>query len=1384
MDELDALEALVGIGDAEEIACPGEIVASAPEDAELAGLVALAVPPPSSLFRMPRDPHDRGCYLTLRRLEGQAKRKAEVEKMKAERLAQQLSIVKLCKSSDVFALCSASSSSATPLQPLVKGAVLCALAFSRKTKANDSLGLRQVRAARRVVSAALKLQDQCLRRFFASAARVQCSAASVALAGPAEVLPLGLAVPSVPTVVLMFSHQFDTTKQRAKFKVPVAELLPGEEVAQAYVTVTVMMQEACVHRYLSGPGGQREVEEQPILMEAAVLSCSNANFYLESLLRRLPIDFQNGAELRRLATCADYLWFVWTTDRDINNALVLVWFFAQIVLATPPTVLPHAEPCALHGVQLAKERFPHSRACAIQSVSFCRQFRHSSFRTGVRAAIISHVKAHCRVRRCKRSEEVVSLAAVLFQALFGDRNEYCLYVTNKASGGAAQKQRSTLLCRIDSMLESFDIERRPDGSMRLVYCHYCFVEEDPSSLAVPAGDALGGGLTHRCCTSAAEGREKVAAVVCNFVLAATWSIASVNRWAYIGQVWRKMLVLCLFDDSLMAIMDGVRRGAGLDLSLEQALARAIAENPDDFCKKNQLKVIRLCKTLGAPTSAMIMVIGVILNGVLDVIHYSILGRRQGKHDARKRACLLDFVDPATSLIGRAEDQLVQLADDFRPESGAWFLLSCLGIDFHNPTMRKLARAALIRGHTGLLHHFTKKLASAPYVWLLTLPEIDVSLTVKREITDVLVHRTPRECLPVGAQRLQDACKSAGGTATVIVEPLRAFGELSPIDTGSVERAHAQARQDLSSCTRATSTEPAQKRVFCRQMRAVHLHRGGSDPAVLDLSSLAVPADDALPACNSHAGSAQIRHQNNKMKSFKLLHAPNRKMTPSEMSAVRLAAAQEWSRIILNPEELQEWQDLNAVTSRRSKAAKRDIGRQVVVHDQPVRDFRGLWTNHTDTATIFSEATLKSLAAPAEDDQTLADPAGVSENDQDIQVAPLRCEKTGRGWTPLWGCACNVKNICRSHGLLSAPDILKLNARTAHLNSWARSLEKSLLEEVTSFALFSTSARAQDGSSLDRICLLSDCIFKPFAQYLTLCHLPGNSSTSFEVPLVPFKLRIGASPGSSRIRGSWRSFWTRTSDEFALELQRAADDWRLIPLECEFDSDSASLRDCIVLGFCSEIPMPRRAAVNKRSYAEMWEMAALDLSDDLSVLAVPAEAASVSESHQEESDEEGNRFQDGCFDSDLEAAFDESEEAIAEEDAMAAPELPDDPAASEVAAAQNAEAALAAFAEQCVLSCSVSRAGYVRCDLPPWQQKDYVGLLKEWPMHLAPDKRTVSMNCKIHRNCILVKRRRDVTDDQLLRWLFRGKVPPENTCRADMAMLVVEHKAAWDLVLHS
>ena len=35
-----------------------------------------------------------------------------------------------------------------------------------------------------------------------------------------------------------------------------------------------------------------------------------------------------------------------------------------------------------------------------------------------------------------------------------------------------------MLSRVDKLLHSFDIERRPDGTMSLVYCHWCNAEEE------------------------------------------------------------------------------------------------------------------------------------------------------------------------------------------------------------------------------------------------------------------------------------------------------------------------------------------------------------------------------------------------------------------------------------------------------------------------------------------------------------------------------------------------------------------------------------------------------------------------------------------------------------------------------------------------------------------------------------------------------------------------------------------------------------------------------------------------------------------------------------------------------------------------------------------
>ena len=61
---------------------------------------------------------------------------------------------------------------------------------------------------------------------------------------------------------------------------------------------------------------------------------------------------------------------------------------------------------------------------------------------------------------------------------------------------------------------------------------------------------------------------------------------------------------------------------------------------------------------------------------------------------------------------------------------------------------------------------------------------------------------------------------------------------------------------------------------------------------------------------------------------------------------------------------------------------------------------------------------------------------------------------------------------------------------------------------------------------------------------------------------------------------------------------------------------------------------------------------------------------------------------------------------------------------------------------------------------------------------------MSMKCWLHRGkCALVRTRRKVSEDMMLRWLLKGKIPPADASRADMEELVKERKQAWDLVVN-
>ena len=148
-------------------------------------------------------------------------------------------------------------------------------------------------------------------------------------------------------------------------------------------------------------------------------------------------------------------------------------------------------------------------------------------------------------------------------------------------------------------------------------------------------------------------------------------------------------------------------------------------------------------------------------------------------------------------------------------------------------------------------------------------------------------------------------------------------------------------------------------------------------------------------------------------------------------------------------------------------------------------------------------------------------------------------------------------------------------------------------------------------------------------------------------------------------------------------------------------------------------------------------------------------------------------------SDLEEALEESERAIAEEAEAAVPLIPEVLLDAGIAGdgAHDAGHTL----EDYVRAARVSDRGVVECDLPPWRGlADGVGQLKEWPLSAAPEKRQVALRCLLHSrktNCCIV-RRRPVTNEMMLRWLFSAEIPAGATCDADMAVLALQHKEAW------
>ena len=504
--------------------------------------------------------------------------------------------------------------------------------------------------------------------------------------------------------------------------------------------------------------------------------------------------------------------------------------------------------------------------------------------------------------------------------------------------------------------------------------------------------------------------------------------------------------------------------------------------------------------------------------------------------------------------------------------------------------------------------------------------------------------------------------------------------------------------------------------------------------------------------------------------WKAANAPNRSLKPAELSKLRENAKAEYAAMTFA--EFADWQAQHQQASRASKkrrapasaAAALDDSKESLSSTGAVEACGPLWNQESVVdGSLFSAENSERLVESVSQSAPTAAGKVFDIDPLLIKTAPRRTTRGGHGWGPIWGCASKVQNVCRDHRREDGEDEMRQQLDVTllpHITSWVRSLGRDRVDRVNDFVWFHTPKRGADGKPLDRVCLLGDAVYKPMAQYFTLCWLPDTDAMCFDPPSVlPFRLRIGFEESNFRMRGCKETLCTRTSDELAMDLLRdAGSDWQLLPLQSEPDCGSASLLDCIVTGVLEAVPIPVVDKKLLREQARVVEQQVLQLQHPLSPDAGGCGAghADILAEHPLcAEDSEGSDWQELLNDARAIHVFVGAAEESQEESRSRSSSCSRSASDEEDDSAGAAEAL-----EESIFRASVDPVdGAVTSSTPPWNDFPVVGVYSEYPRTEVEEQRKMIMRCKLHgngRQCFLMRSRaRGFTKEFMLRWLFAG-----------------------------
>jgi len=242
-----------------------------------------------------------------------------------------------------------------------------------------------------------------------------------------------------PRRVHVLNGQWDETVQQLRTFVLKKRL--GEIESQKAASAQIMMQ----HYVLLVMENMGIKSREPYFVKAFVCMCTTADVLVEGLLRGMPFRFDDCEVLWRLISACDDFVLVLAFDRASANWSIVRWLWETLLKPGMPMLLPHAEPCSLHGKSLVLRSPSSSKEIEKKTHTFGAWMRFWRNGLAIKDAAVQIISSEFKTRyvarppdRIARTEQIIAAVYPNFEQEDEDVGDGA--VAPKRRGGRRQKK--------------------------------------------------------------------------------------------------------------------------------------------------------------------------------------------------------------------------------------------------------------------------------------------------------------------------------------------------------------------------------------------------------------------------------------------------------------------------------------------------------------------------------------------------------------------------------------------------------------------------------------------------------------------------------------------------------------------------------------------------------------------------------------------------------------------------------------------------------------------------------------------------------------------------------------------------------------------------------